>query len=243
MNNSKQIEVVGKALQLEKLIKKLKNDLENLKSTCYKPAPNPPVMETVEKVYPPIVPKTKFNWLLAFIPSICSWLLALIPSYACHIIFTLLPIPWIIFCYFYFYKERKKKEVIKIQNSVQYKQQCSEVDKIYEQQVAEAKKRYEAEKIKYETEILPNYKKEFEVWNAQHNSEISKIEEELNKNRNDLENLYSTSKILPKKYHTIEALEYIYNFISTSEYDVERAIRDFECEQDRRQEQKSMMKK
>lgn len=31
MDNSKQVEVVGKALQLEKLIKKLKNDLENLK--------------------------------------------------------------------------------------------------------------------------------------------------------------------------------------------------------------------
>lgn len=209
MDNSKQVEVVGKALQLEKLIKKLKNDLENLKSTRYKSAPNPPVMETVEKVYPPIVPKTKFNWLLAFIPSICSWLLALIPSYACHIIFTILPIPWIIFCYFYFYKARQKKEVIEIQNSVQYKQQCSEVDKIYEQQVAEAKKRYEAEKIKYETEILPNYKKEFEVWNTQHNSEISKIEEELNNKRNDLEELYSTSKILPKQYQTIAALQFL----------------------------------
>lgn len=214
MDNSKQTEIVKKALLFETKVAKVKKELNALLTQKYVSAPQPPVRETVTRTYPEIVPKTEFDWKLALIPCIFF-------------------LPWIFIYYFCIYRKNKQEEIERIKNSDEYKAQCAAADAEFDKQQEILDKKYQTLKSKYDNEILPKYKEELNVWTARHNQEISTVKAELNNYSDTLCELYASTKIIPLQYRSIEALQYIYNLMSTSEYVIKEAIEMYDRQKQR----------
>ena len=64
--------------------------------------------------------------------------------------------------------------------------------------------------------------------------EIEKMEQELAQLKQELSALYEQTRIVPAQYRDAYALQYIYDMISTSDYDVRQAIDSFDKNEQRR---------
>lgn len=224
MEHSKQVDAVKKVIDLEILIANTQSKLSDMVAESYPPQPNPPVCETIERTYPKIEPQTKFNWKMAFIPAAC--LIIVFPA----------PIVWLLIYYFILYKKKRDEEIAQIENSQEYKAQCAALDREFEERQQAANQKYEVDKQVYETETLPNYRKAYAEWTAEHNREVDAVEAELKQAEAALNELYTTTKIVPLQYRSIEVLQYIYDMISSSDYDVRAAIENYEKQEQKRLE-------
>lgn len=218
MNNSKQVEILKKVLDLEIYISNTSNKLLKTKAEKFAPTPTPPVCETVNRVYPNIVPQIKFDWVKALVPCILFW-------------------PWIFIYYFVFYKKEQKEDIERIRNSEEYKAECAKLDEEYDKQQEAMNQKYNTEKHIYDTETLPKYNKAFNEWKEQQSQKINKLMEEIATAKAELENIYNETKIVPVQYRKIPVLQYIYDLMSTSDYEIKEAIDLYE-----RNEQKKIDK-
>ena len=64
-------------------------------------------------------------------------------------------------------------------------------------------------------------------------AQIRKEEQELSQAKKELAALYGETRIVPAQYRRVDALQYIYDMISTSDYDVRQAIEYFDKSQQR----------
>lgn len=205
MENTNQVETIKQVLDNEILLANTQRKLSLLLTEKFSSAPNPPVCKTITRTYPAIEPQVPFNWPLAIIPSLVFW-------------------PWILIYYFKFYKNDQKEDIERICNSEEYKAQCAKLDAEFDKQQEAANQKYEAEKKTYETETLPAYQKAFDEWTSQHNEKIEQVKKDLENVQANLSRIYEETKIIPMQYRKIEILQYIYDLISTSDYDVKQAI-------------------
>ncbi len=232
MDNTK-VETLKKVLDLEIYIKNAQSKLSRLQNTSFGSAPQPPVCQKIQKKYPTIKAQVKFNWIIALIPLLLGLiLLSSSPIYSALFIMSL-PI-WIVVYYLAIYRKQKANNIEQIRNSVEYKAQCAEIDAECGKQQAIANQKYEEEKRLYETETLPNYQKKLDVWTTKHEQEIKQAEHDLSNAQQNLSLIYQETKIVPSQYRTIEALEYIYELISTSDYDITYAIDNYEKQKQRK---------
>lgn len=215
MDNSKQVETVKKVLELEKYVENMRYKHSQLNSERYLSEPNPPVCETITRIYPKIEPQVRFDWVKAIVPTLFFW-------------------PWILIYYFKFYKKEQKEDIKRIRNSAEYKAQCAKLDEEFDRQQEIANQKYKTEKNIYETETLPKYRREFQAWTDQHSQKIQQTESKLRDGQKTLDLIYETTKIVPIQYRKIEILQYIYNLISTSDYDVKQAIDVYDRNEQRR---------
>lgn len=232
MNNANQIETVKKVLGLEKYVAETSHALSKLQAEKFKQAPNSPTREIIQRTYPKVVSQMKFNWKEACIPAIVSTILMFV-----DVIFILLFFPalmWIPAYYFIVHRKKKKEDIERIQNSDEYKAKCKKLDEKFDRQQEAADKKYEDEKKIYETETLPAYQKAFETWSVQQNEKISQVKSDLKNAQNQLNYIYETTKIVPIQYRKIEILQYIYDLISTSDYDVKQAIEVYDRNEQRK---------
>jgi hypothetical protein len=206
MRNSQQVEAVKKALELEMCVADNTQILEE-------PTPEPPTRNVIKRVYPKIVPQTKINWLLALLPAIPLLFATVVVG----------AIVWVCIYYFAIYKRKKDEEIRQIQNSPQYKAQCAAADREFDKMQEEADADYQIQKHEYDTEILPKYHEEVEK--AKYDLKIAKAA---------LDDLYSTTKIVPLQYREIPILQYIYDTISTSDFDVKYTIELYEKNEQRK---------
>ncbi len=222
MDNIKQVETVKQVLELEKYIAKTSRTLSRMKSESFEQAPNPPVRTIIQRTYPPIVSQIKFNWVIACMPAIVIFILMFAFWWLTLLLFP--AILWIPIYYFAIHRTKKKEDIERIKNSEKYKAQCSAADREFNKQQEVANQKYEAEKKIYDTETLPKYQKALDEWTLQHNEKVSKIEKDLTNAQNNLNSIYETTKIVPLQYRKIETLQYIYDLMSTSDYDIKQAI-------------------
>ncbi len=218
MNNSKQVETLKKVLEFEIYIANTTNKLMKTKAEKFSPMPVAPVCETVKRVYPNIVPQVKFDWVKALVPCIIFW-------------------PWIFIYYFAIYRKEQKEDIERIRNSAEYKAQCAKLDEEYDRQQEALNQKYNAEKHIYETETLPKYNQALNEWKQQQAQKINKLTEELSAAKTELESIYNETKIVPMQYRKIPVLQYVYDLMSTSDYEIKEAIDLYE-----RNEQKKIDK-
>lgn len=204
MENLNQVEIIEKVLELEKAIDKLNGELSSLNSMKFEEIPKPPVREIVKRTYPEITPQTM---------SKAVFLAGPLGAYAYH--------------------KQKKGDIERIRNSEEYKAQCAEADRKFDQIQAEKDKEYEEEKKQYDSVILPEYNKKLEQWTISKEEKISNVQQELNELSKTLSDIYESTKIVPIKYRTIDALQHVYDIISTSNYDITYALDDYNKEQQR----------
>lgn len=144
------------------------------------------------------------------------------------------------------YKKAYNKYFADVKNSEEYKNEClaaaqateqknQEIKANYEAQVKAAQTEYEA-KVKavkeeydaalanYNDVVIPTYKNELAVWQGKKEEMIAIVKKDLTENTEALEELYSSTQLIPSSYRNVERLTWIYEDMSTSEHDIERAI-------------------
>ena len=80
---------------------------------------------------------------------------------------------------------------------------------------------------------MPEYTANKANFAIEKQEKLAEYEEQISANKEALEELYTTSKIVPKQYHEVAALQYLYDLMSTSEYDIKEAIAHFEENKER----------
>ncbi len=213
MDKIKQVEDLKKALDLEKLISSKSEELSKLNNEKFRDEPMKPHKVAITPNYPEIKPK--FEESVKAIEQ--SKLIIIVVC-----IFMLFPIG--VFLFLKEYKNGKANAIENIKNSPEYKSQCAIIDKEISKQQAEADIKYKNDLEEYENILLPQYKKDFEEWSVNHNNEINTVQNILNDATAELSNHYEETKIIPLQYRTIPALQYIYDMIATSDYDIMQAI-------------------
>lgn len=115
------------------------------------------------------------------------------------------------------------------------------MDRNFDKMQAEADALYREQTKEYEEVILPKYQKDLDRWTENRNKKLSVATDRLNEIKNALKMLYETTKIVPIQYRKIKILEYIYNVISTSDYDVKYAIDLYDRNEQRKLEEMRLL--
>lgn len=218
MEHQKQVETVKKALELSCQIQNTKDKIVQLRQEQFRDVPAAPVKKIAEYKDPEIKPTIKFNWILALI-----------------LLVTTSGIGTLAYMFAY-YRPKKKQEIEQIRCSPAYQQQCAEVRAEVDRTQQMYDKEYDEEKNKYDTVVLPQYKEKKEMWEAQHREMLKKAQESCEQAEASLARLYQDTCIIPLPYQTIPALQYIYDIISTSNYDIREAIESYDKNEQRKLE-------
>lgn len=213
MDKINQVENLKKALDLEKLISVKSEELAKLNMESFRKEPIKPQRVIITPTYPKIKPR--FGDCVKSIER--SKLIIIVVC-----ILFLFPVG--VFLFLKEYKNGKVNAIEKIKNSPDYKSQCAIIAKEANQQQINADKKYQKDLEEYENFLLPQYKKEFEIWSKNHNDKINSVHDVLNNATKELSIHYEETKIIPLQYRTIPALQYIYDMIATSDYTIMQAI-------------------
>ena len=233
MEPQKQEDSVKRALDLSKQILNLKESLQREQAKTYKAAPNPPVRQEAKYIEPPIEDGCKPNMLLMWLPTVICFCISgpLMNSYtfAClGMLLMMLCFSWPAIYYFAIYKRQKNAKIEEIRNSEEYQQLRTAARETADQQQNTFDEDYARAKAEYENITLPKYEKDRSAWEQEHQSIIKKYEQELVRAEKELETHYDETRIVPVHYRNIDALQYIYDQVSTSNCNVQQAIESFD---------------
>lgn len=247
MTHDEMVEVVGKALELEKKCSVAQSEYSTLAAQSY-PAlsvKTPTKGNTKEEKYPAIKTSVKMNYIkLLAIPGgivmlgiiissitffIPNGVVSFIGGFICFLCFCG-AIAFSMVYLFRTYIPTKNADIESIKKSDEYIEQCRKVDERNAQAIAALDLDYQKRLDEYNNVIVPKYNAEKLEWDTKHSEEVSGAKEKFDSIANELDNHYNATKIIPSKYHNIASLEYIYNIVSTSEYDFKEAAADLERE-------------
>lgn len=136
-------------------------------------------------------------------------------------------IPLLIFFFSSRFDYRKKKEDVRSAMAAEqpeYVAACKAADEQAARAQQEEDARYAAAKKKYEEETLPQYMQALDAWTKRKNAELIKGQQELDAAVQQLMIHYEQTKILPLSYRRIDAMQYIYDTVSTSNCTIQQAI-------------------
>jgi F0F1-type ATP synthase membrane subunit b/b' len=241
MDKSSQVEALKKALDLEILIAEKQAELSRLMNETYHPAPNEPIKPLKQEIpaakYPDVKSEMKyFDYVKSSLDEFTksNKILAIIITVCFPVVMLVLIIVYLLKKYKDF-KVAKEEDVISIKNSSKYKEECKAIDEevAKKQAIAEAEyqkrlENYNKEMEHYKTVIIPQYEEELRAWTENHNQIIDSVKKILDEARNNLLDHYETTKVLPVQYRKIEIMKYIYDMISTSDYDILQAIEKYD---------------
>ena len=225
MTHEEQVNTLKKAFDLQTLIIEKQNEFSLLSQERYKEKPLPPsqpqkpVYDALP--YPEIKSDITFTEYLKTEPT---WLLCLVFW------------PYILYLYFKGYKNAKAEDVERKKQSEEYRIKCKEVDEenfkrdaIAENELKEEMCDYNAKLENYNTVIVPQYEEELRAWTDNHNKQLNDLNNVVEKASDELTALYDETNILPLQYRNIEAIEYVYNIVASSnDYDVFKGIESYE---------------
>lgn len=239
MDHRQQVQTVKRALELEKQVESQKYSLQNERAEHFgKAQPQPPVHKEAKYTPPTIQHGCKINWPLMFLPVGALFfvgmqsqsVLFILLSFAAFLI-------WPLAYYFAIYRKKRNEIIEQIRKSDSYRKQCTAAREEADRQQQAYDAEYFKEKEQYDMVILPQYRAEYSDWEQEHRAKLEKEEQELEQTKQELAELYEQTRIVPAQYHYIDALQYIYDMISTSEYGVREAIESYDKSEQRRLEE------
>ena len=227
MTHKEEILVVANALNYEKEVQKYRNEYFRIKNVEEPRKPNGPSKRNVQKSpYPNVTSNKKFNWVITLVPMFILFgigafigTIGIIPTIAAWV--------WLFVC-IKSYKNAIKKNAEELKGQPEYKAACAEIDRLYQEELAKAETEYNKDLEQYNNVTLSKYDEDLSKWRAKHNSELAVVMGSLDNAEKRLSNYYETTKVIPAKYHDIEALENIYSTISTSQYTLKECFDDYE---------------
>jgi hypothetical protein len=223
--NNKEVEHIKTVLDYEKQVVEYNKELSIKGKLNFRKAPEAPTRKVITTEYPPINPVITPPWWCTRI-----WV------YVVSFIFLTVIGPIVI--YFLGQKEKdrlRQEEIEKIKHSAEYKNQCTAIDADVANKQKEADELYSSQKHKYDTEILPKYKTEQAEWTKEQNKKVAEITAKLAKIQLDLDRAYKEAGLIPTQYRKIQVLQFMYELMSTSDYDAKTAMEFYD-----RHEQKQL---
>lgn len=136
------------------------------------------------------------------------------------------------------YKAKKDEIAAQRAQMPAYIQAKTEADNLAKKQQAECDIQYAKEKEVYDTVTFPQYESERLDWNTKHDKRVQIVSDKLDADSKAQSELYEATKIIPLHYRDLKALEYIYQLMSTSDYDIKEAVNMYDKELQRQQEAK-----
>lgn len=227
-------EIIREAMELTAAIKLEEEELQRLRDESFANKPAPPqrtVLQQPKEVKPnyPQTPKYTIGQFLNDNRALMILGIIGVP----FIFFGGVGIPILIFIMFRY--KTKAKQVVDEANSnpdyqraiAQAEKDAQEANKTAEENYLAEQKRldseYEANFIKYNSDVLPKYEAEFAKWQTLQKRKIDAIESDLRLNKETLTNLYDTSRLVSVSYRELWILNWLYNDMSSSDHDVRYA--------------------
>lgn len=207
--------------------------LDELEWSSYDP-PVKPVLKTYTKpAYPEPESSMRFNWkVFNYFWAITALIFLGICKLFDTPIFLLLHVA-ITIGYVMKYREMKKADVEKVRNSAEFKSKLKQIDDDYDSLVSAAKSKYEKDMDEWKNDLMPRYEIDKVKYEAKKREDIANCKAAITNDKREISRIYGETKILPTAYRTLPILEYIEEFMTSSNFDVDRAIENYDREQQR----------
>lgn len=207
--------------------------LDELEWSSYDP-PEKPVLKTYTKPeYPEPESSMRFNWkIFNYFWAISALIFLGICKLFDAPAFLLLHVA-ITIGYIMKYREMKKADVERVRNSDEFKAKLKKIDDDYNSLVAAAKEKYEKDLAEWTNDLMPRYEINKVNYEEKKRVDISNCKAAITHDKREIARIYGETKIIPTAYRTLPILEYIEEFMSSSNFDVSRAIENYDREQQR----------
>lgn len=228
-------EIVRDAMMLTAAIRIGEEELENQREKVFKLKPSAPKHKKLEipevKVQMPPEPTTSYSFT------------DFMKENTLYIVFSVVFWPFLIYAFVQYSK--KKNEILKqLKQGPDYQKALKEAKEKAEaeqlkinseiaKQQAEIDKQYDSDLNNYNSVIIPTYNQEYEAWKIAKKMKIEFIEEEVNFNKETLDALYSSTRLISNRYRNFGVLQWLYDELSSSDITFERAVDLYENENTR----------
>lgn len=233
MTREEQLSTIKQLRDLTADLEWQQDTLDELEWSSYDP-PEKPVLKTYTKPeYPEPESSMRFNWkVFNYFWAITALIFLGICKLFDTSIFLLLHVA-ITIGYIMKYREMKKKDVEKVRNSAEFKDKLKQIDDDYDSLVSAAKAKYEKDMDEWKNELMPRYEINKVKYEAKKREDIANCKAAITNDKREISRIYGETKILPTAYRTLPILEYVEEFMTSSNFDVDRAIENYDREQQR----------
>lgn len=227
MNHIEQVEAIKKALDLTIQISEVETRLQQSQDEKFRAMPQAPVRQLVPKRYPKVSTKyKKIDWIISILPAVLTFLYFTVTGkfFWGIPVGLMVLVTWTVlyFIYRFMYYQFVGKKML--ENSHTYREKRAEVDRDIAQKQSIADEKYLKDKRHYNEVVVPQYYNELSEWERVRNNKIVELNAKLTPLKVELQNLYESTKIIPMQYRNEAALQYLYDVLSTSDYDIKEAI-------------------
>lgn len=207
--------------------------LDELEWSSYDP-PEKPMLKTYTKPsYPEPESSMRFNWKIfnyfwAITALIFIGICRLFDEPAFLFLHVIITIGYIMK-----YREMKKADVERVRNSYEFRAKLKKIDDDYNSLVAAAKEKYEKDLAEWTNDLMPRYEINKVKYEEKKRVDISNCKTAITHDKREIARIYGETKIIPNAYRTLPILEYIEEFMASSNFDVDRAIENYDRDQQR----------
>lgn len=207
--------------------------LAELEWSSYDP-PEKPILKTYTKpAYPEPESSIRFNWKIfnyfwAISALIFLGICKLFDSPAFLLLHVAITIGYIMK-----YREMKKADVERVRNSDEFKAKLKKIDDDYNSLVSAAKEKYEKDLAEWTNDLMPRYEINKVKYEEKKRVDIATCKAAITHDKREIARIYGETKIIPTAYRKLSILEYIEDFIASSNFDVDRAIENYDRDQQR----------
>lgn len=207
--------------------------LDELEWSSYDPPAKPILKKYTKPAYPEPKSSMRFNWrVFNYFWAITALIFLGICKLFDTPIFLLLHVA-ITIGYVMKYREMKKADVEKVRNSAEFKAKLKQIDDDYDSLVSAAKSKYEKDMDEWKNDLMPRYEIDKVKYEAKKREDIANCKAAITHDKREISRIYGETKILPTAYRTLPILEYIEEFMTSSNFDVDRAIENYDRDQQR----------
>ena len=207
--------------------------LAELEWSSYDP-PEKPILKTYTKpAYPEPESSIRFNWkIFNYFWAISALIFLGICKLFDSPTFLLLHVA-ITIGYIMKYREMKKADVERVRNSDEFKAKLKKIDDDYNSLVSAAKEKYEKDLAEWTNDLMPRYEINKVKYEEKKRVDIATCKAAITHDKREIARIYGETKIIPTAYRKLSILEYIEDFMASSNFDVDRAIENYDRDQQR----------
>lgn len=232
-----QVAIVEQAMNLQATIESEQAQISNLNRQSFRLAPAEPTRKTAQPVKAnyPAAPKTNYSFSdhinndKSFFGKMFTTKGLIICAIASLLTFGFgFVVVGVCFVVEYFQYMGKRSEFNKqLANTPEYLQAKAEAEKIANDEQLRVQATFDEEystaMIKYNQE-LEQYNNELVDWETKKSIKLSILQDDLEANKEALSELYDSTMLIPKHNRALNQLVFLYDNMSSSEHDFERAL-------------------
>ena len=233
MTREEQLSTIKQLRYLTADLQWQQDTLDELEWSSYDP-PAKPILKTYTKpAYPEPESSMRFNWkVFNYFWAISALIFLGICKLFDTPIFLLLHVA-ITIGYIMKYREMKKADVERVRNSDEFKAKLKKIDDDYNSLVSAAKEKYEKDLAEWANDLMPRYEINKVKYEEKKRVDIATCKAAITHDKREIARIYGEKKIIPTAYRTLSILEYIEDFMASSNFDVDRAIENYDRDQQR----------